>query len=117
MDNIKLNQQTADELAEQDSAIDAFQMYSDTVLNTWVLTQEGFFKAVAHYLNSLVSEGCPLCQKPDVLAHWQNMLKEYERFMMETETEITKRMITEYEVTGRTTLVGLKQWLNKEDKK
>jgi len=41
-------------------------------------------------------EGCPLCKNPKVLAHWQNMLKEYERFMMETEQEIALRKIEEY---------------------
>ena len=57
-----------------------------------------------NYLNTYdfsYTEGCPLCKKPEVLAHWQNMLKEYERFMMETENQIALRKIEEWmEVIG-----------------
>ena len=44
---------TADELHEQDNAIDAFQLYSRYCLDTIVVTQSGFMEALAYYLNAM----------------------------------------------------------------
>ena len=65
-------------------------------------------------------KGCPLCKKPEVLAYWQNMLEEYERFMMETERQIALRKIEEVAPTPseqkQWTLYDFAQKLQQEDK-
>ena len=67
-------------------------------------------------------EGCPLCKKPEVLAYWQNMLEEYERFMMETERQIALRKIEEFKTwwanarPQKPMLCDLEDWLQQEDK-
>ena len=57
---------TEEQLAEDDSAIDAFQRYSKGVLDRWVLTQAGFFKAMADYINAnAAKDECPICGLPE----------------------------------------------------
>ena len=83
-----------------------------------IIMEDNEFTKLTDFINShLESEGCPLCEKPEVLVHWQNMLKEYERFMMETKTEIAKRMWGEWHEKWKKDIrtLDFPEWLEDEE--
>ncbi len=57
---------TGEELAENNNAIDAFQLYADTISigrsEFNVLNSDGFYDALAYFLNTQESE-CPDCNQ------------------------------------------------------
>ncbi len=78
------------------------------------LENSEIYQVMDKFLDALPeSEGCPLCAKPKVLAHWQNMLKEYERFMMETENQIAKQSFDNFLIC---TDMFITPWMTLRDK-
>lgn len=80
---------------EADAIIEKLE---ETLHPDYIIDDDILIVNMRTFVNSLVSEsvGCPMCQNAEGQARWENMLKEYERFMIETKAEIANRLVGEF---------------------